>query len=664
MKITSRLALNGLIRNKKRTVASCIAISLATVMITANSAFMTSAMEMLKDALGGDMGDYLGAYNAMIVIPAIFLMLLIVFISVTVISNIFRTSANNRVKELGVLRCVGGTSKQIRRTVISEGLWLSLISIPLGLILGTALGYIGVGIAGIYLVKFVETASAIAVRKMELNPVFAVKISTYAIAAIVSFITIMLSSVRPAKQLGKISAIECVRFGNRIPEKIKEIPPGHLRKILWGFEGELGARNVSRNKESFKPAIRALVTGISLILATAGIFSQLAGISRLMKSDDNYLIVDYVSLRDEKKDPETGRRSNVILNPIDSETYQEINDKLNEFGDFEVYGIGSNRDSFSVKADSFSFTDDIMLKEEQIGGSGEMEIDLVSMTDNLYRRLCEASGTPYGGNILINVYRYNDFGTEKEIVPFEENIDSIVLVDPAGEEYELAIDGYLSREDTDEWYFNHPNVAAVQVIVPGAEARFFDWYCEPGVDEDKYVEYAKSVMDSFYMLDSDNAYEEQGFTVRISREDDMVKALNIVITLAEVIIYGFVTLIALIGFSGFISSITVSLRMRANEFAVLKSVGMTGDALKKMIYCESMFCTLKASVNGILIGVLIPFLINLAIRNTFPVKYTFPFVYIFLSVGCVFAIVLFITRLEIKRIKSQSLIEIIRMDSM
>ena len=664
MRITSRLALNGLIRNKKRTAACCIAIAMSGALITANAGFASSVAAMLKRTLGDDLGEYAGAYNAMIIIPAMLLMLLIVFMSVTVISNIFRASADDRVKELGVLRCVGGTSLQIRKTLISEGLWLSLPGLPAGLILGTALGYIGVKIAGTYIDRIVEISKAIAMRSIDLKLVFAISPFAHLAAASVTFITIMVSAYRPAKRMSRMTAIECVRFGNNRSEKIEPKRVGRLGKALWGIEGELGARNISRNRQAFKPAINALATGICLLLATAGIAAQLSGISGLMKSDKNLLVVDYVSIRDEGVNSQTGRREDVILHPIDKETYQAINDKLDLYGDFEVYGIGSNRDTYTARADGFMFTDAMKQTDGYIDEFGEMEIDLVSLTDNLYRKLCEATGTVYGGNILINTYKYNDYGVSKEIIPFDEGMSAITLVRPDGETTEIAVDGYLSRADIDEWLFDHPNVATVQLIVPGAEARYFDWYCEPGDAEEGYSAYAAEVMDSVFGVGSEDAYARQGYTVRISREDNMVMALNVMIVLGEIVMYGFVILLALIGFAGFVSTITANLRMRTKEFAVLKSVGMTGPALKKMIYSESMLCTIRASVSGIIAGTLIPLLINLAIRSAFPVRFKLPFIAVILSVGIVFAVVLIITSLEIRRMKGHSIIETIRADSM
>ncbi len=676
MNITSTLALNGLKRNEKRTIGSLIAIALSTALITANLSFASSGIAMLKSCLGDDLGDYAGAYNVMIMIPAFLLTLLIVFMSVTVISNIFRASANDRIKELGVLKCVGGTSKQIRKTVLSEGLWLSIIGIPAGLILGTLFGFIGVKAAGIYVDRIVEISKAIAMRSLDLKLSFTVSLSAYVIAAIVALLTVIASALRPARQMGRITAIECVRFGYDKKENIEDQKhkADSLGRLIWGFEGELGARNISRNRQAFKSAIRALATGICLLLATAGVSAQLGGIRQFMKSDKNMLVIDYVSLRDEGSDPATGRRSDVILHPINAETYEEINNRLNAFGGFEVYGIGSNRDTYTVTADSFSFTDEMKKVSGVIDEYGEMDIDLISMSDNIYRKMCEASGTEYGGTILINEYKYNDFGTEKIIVPFLEpettvtdtsadpdgGSNSLTLVRPNGETSELKIDGVLYREDTNEWFFDNPNVATVQVIVPGAEARFFDWYCEPGDSEEEFVKYAGKVLEEYYPLGSEDSYADQGYTVRISREDNMVMALNVMIILGEIIMYGFVTLLALIGFAGFISTITANLRMRSREFAVLKSVGMTNPALRKMVYSESMLCTIKASVKGVIAGNLIPLLINLPLRTAFPVRFTFPIPAVILSVGIVFLTVLIITGSELKRMKGKSLIDTIR----
>ena len=664
MNITSRLALNGLKRNRKRTAGALAAIALSSALITAVLCFAESAIGMFGNLLGELTEDYIRTYRMIVLLPAILLTGLIAFMAISVISNIFQASASDRVKELGILKCVGGTRKQIKATVMSEGIWLSIVGIPCGLILGTLLGFLSVKIAGLYIDKLAEITRGIVMQSFNPDLKFRVSVVVYLFASVFSFVTVLLSARKPAKQMSRITAVECVTFGNTGREVIKKASGNKAWGSLFGFEGELGARNIKRNRKLFKPAIRALSLGFCLLIVTAGISSQFDDIRDYMKSAHNLLMIDYVSLRDETVDPDTGRAVNKILHPIDSSTYNEITDRFNEFGDFEVYGIGSNREIFLAKADTSVFTDEMNEREEAVTEFGDMELDIVSLSDGLYRKICEASGTKYGGNILINTYTYNDKGEIREIVPFDEAVTGFDLVTYDGKDSgRVAVDGFLYREDMDEWLFDYANRATLLLIVPGAEARYFDWFCEPGEDEQEFISYAHDVMDQYFPEQGEDSYTDHGYSVRISREDTMVAGLNVMFFLLETLMYGFVILLTLMGFAGFISTITANIRARSREFAVLKSVGMTSGAIRKMLYSESLYCSIRATVIGGILGILISWLINLAVRNAFPVKFHMPVVMMILSVAVIFAVVLVITGIEIRKMKGQSIIETIRMDS-
>ena len=54
-------------------------------------------------------------------------------------------------------------------------------------------------------------------------------------------------------------------------------------------------------------------------------------------------------------------------------------------------------------------------------------------------------------------------------------------------------------------------------------------------------------MDENYHILKEKANNEQGYKVRISRGDTLVMILNIAIVLVEIIMYGFVLLIILMG---------------------------------------------------------------------------------------------------------------------
>lgn len=58
-----------------------------------------------------------------------------------VIYSIFFISVKGKMREYGRLKVIGTTPKQIRRIVRREGLLLSLCGIPLGLLVGGAIGF-------------------------------------------------------------------------------------------------------------------------------------------------------------------------------------------------------------------------------------------------------------------------------------------------------------------------------------------------------------------------------------------------------------------------------------------------------------------------------------------------------------------------------------------
>lgn len=203
------------------------------------------------------------------------------------------------------------------------------------------------------------------------------------------------------------------------------------------------------------------------------------------------------------------------------------------------------------------------------------------------------------------------------------------------------------------------NENPVRLIVPEAELRFYDWYCQPE-DELGYVQYARTVAEEFFPTYTDDSYAKEGFTVRISREDTMVRVLNIAIVLAEIIIYGFIGVLLLIGLVSVISTLTTSVMIRAREFAVLKSVGMTTAGLRKMLVAESILCTLKAMVWGVPLGILIPYVINLVIRQALPIMYEVPWVLLLSSIVGIFLLILAVTFCAIHKLKKQNIMESIR----
>ena len=662
MKITSQLAFSQIKLNKKRTIASILAISLSTALVTAVMCFATSGNKMLTDFLGPGYGDYAGAYSAIIAVPALLLGLLIAYISVTVISNIFATSANKRIQEFGILKCVGGTKKQIKASVIYEALWLSLIGIPLGLILGTLIGYIGVRVTGRFVSDINDIAQSIIMRPFSFSLPFYISVWTYLVAAVFSFLIVLSSANKPAKAVGNLTAIQCVK-GMAASTNLDEVEvkDDWAEKIL-GCEGAIAYKNVKRNKSVYKATIRALSLGVLLLLLTGGLSGQAKEFREWMNPNSKEMMVDYCSIRDIQINKNTGKEEEKIVAPIPAVTYNEITDKLSEYG-ATVYGVGSDACTYHALLDKDVLSEEMLQAPDIFDENKETGVELIAVDEKLYKKLCDRADAAYGSNLLINTYAYNDNGRMKTISPFKEGVTEIVMVNAADEKQTIRVGGILDQEDLKEQGFHEMNPYPVRMVVPDIDARYFDWFCTPD-DEQAYTEFARKIMDEYYPILTEDSYVEQGYTVRIARVDTMVKMLNIAIVLAEIVLYGFVILLIFMGFTSVVSTLATNIRIRSREFAILKSVGMTNASLRKMIYCESIICMIKAFIPGITFGIAIPFVINLSIRKAFPVLYSIPWGILVVGIAALFVIVILITCLEMNKLKDKSIIDEIRMDVM
>ena len=105
--------------------------------------------------------------------------------------------------------------------------------------------------------------------------------------------------------------------------------------------------------------------------------------------------------------------------------------------------------------------------------------------------------------------------------------------------------------------------------------------------------------------------------------------------LARIILFGFATVIALIGLSNLYNSLIASLQYRKGEFAMLRAVGMSDKATNKMIRIESLFYGMKLILFGIPIAVLVSFLIHRYLNQNINIPFTVPVLhYAIASAAC------------------------------
>ena len=131
----------------------------------------------------------------------------------------------------------------------------------------------------------------------------------------------------------------------------------------------------------------------------------------------------------------------------------------------------------------------------------------------------------------------------------------------------------------------------------------------------------------------------------------------------KIILYGFVMLITLIGVTSVINTINMSINLRRQEFAMLRSIGLTPSSFNKMIIFECLLFGLKSLIYGISVSLIINYLFHLAFNQITKTSLIIPYTSIIISIFGIFIIVLITMWYATKQIKKENILDIIRKES-
>jgi putative ABC transport system permease protein len=102
------------------------------------------------------------------------------------------------------------------------------------------------------------------------------------------------------------------------------------------------------------------------------------------------------------------------------------------------------------------------------------------------------------------------------------------------------------------------------------------------------------------------------------------------------------------------------MNLRAREFAMLKSVGMTGREFNRMVRLESIMYGSKSLAIGLPLGVILSYVIYKTISKEIELGYNIPVAALLISVIFVMIIVWMTMHFSLSMIKRQNIIETIR----
>lgn len=151
--------------------------------------------------------------------------------------------------------------------------------------------------------------------------------------------------------------------------------------------------------------------------------------------------------------------------------------------------------------------------------------------------------------------------------------------------------------------------------------------------------------------------------INYTNYNESIKENRAMITVINIFIYGFITVITLIGVTNIFNTITTNMMLRSKEFAMLKSIGMTRKEFNSMIRLESIFYGLKSLIIGLPIGLGLSYLLYKSFNVSMEMQYSIPWIPIGISVLFVFIIVFITMKYSLNKINEQNIIETIRNDN-
>lgn len=551
---------------------------------------------------------------------------IIVFTSIFCIKNSFDISITEKIKQYGMLRSIGATKRQIKRNVFYEATILGLIGIPLGLLLGFIASYILIIISNYYLNgSFAEG----------LKLVFSFSWLSVLVAIILGIVTIYFSAFRSAKRASKVSPIDSIRNSANIKINPKKIKSPKLIKSIFGVGGEISFKNLKRNKKKYRTTVISIVVSVFIFIALSG-FMKLA----FQQVDHELEISDFnISL------------STTITN----------NESYNKF--IETTRLANIEDYTIFRNSEISFTGNHYNKEYAkflnlaIDKNNPTYVSIISIGEEQFKKYVDSLGLNYNEfrnkAILVDKgyvsnYNKNNKLTTKYMRVFNFNKGDIIDATITDKDKKIKIEiGAVS----DVKPFGFKGVDGQYLIISD---EMFDANFK-----------SKSLAIYYKSNDADKLQDDlddflKGEDYYINNVDENVKIMSNLFTLVGIFLYGFIIVISLIGITNIFNTITTNMELRKQEFAMLKSVGMTTKEFNRMIRLESLFMGIKSLFFGVPIGIALSYIIYHFLSEESGIPYKLPIEAILIAIAVVFILISLIMKYSMSKINKQNTIETIR----
>ncbi len=542
--------------------------------------------------------------NTMISVVAI-LALIILIGSVSLIYNAFAISLAERSRMLGMLASVGATKRQKVGSVLFEALIIGVIAIPLGLICG----YIGIGITFKCLEPALQNILGMDGHIQAVLPLWAI-----AGAVLFSAVVLLISAFVPARRAARISPIEAIRNTQEYKISPRQVKTSPLTRKLFGFEAELGLKNIKRSRSRYLASLLSLIISVVLFL-TAATFTDYIGHSfDMTQMDLQYDVVFYAQ-------PEDNEDRAAIMQAVKEQRY----------ADHASFGQRCLTEALIPDELAVTLPEEGTLMYDFADRPGErmINVSINFLDEESLRVFGEQAGidiTPLLGDelraIAIQPITLKEAHTFSEVRQITK--DTAVLQLPReGAQLEL-IASTAERPVFMSGYEESANILYVVSSMQAGDA----WqaaHAQPGEEMPLLLSWLQSRQSTLLYNDLINLYNQfpdhHMQVTDLKANLEMQRQLQLMMS---VFIYGFIALIVLVCAANIFNTISTGVLLRTREFAMLRSVGITPGKFNKMVCYESLFYGIKALAYGLPVSLAIALLMHKTLSGNFGFAFYIP----------------------------------------
>lgn len=555
---------------------------------------------------------------------------IIIFTSAFCIRNSFAISTTEKMKMYGMLASIGATKKQIRKSVLYEGFILGMIAIPLGILCGLLAVFILIKIVNILLGDFLFNSID--------GIVFKVSILSIIISIVLGFITIYFSVISSAKKASKVSPIDNLRSSNDIKIDAKKLHTPKIIKKIFKEGGVLAYKNLCRSKKKYRTTVISLTVSIFVFITMSAFINE-----GFRQSSNYYTNYDYnlvISLGNNYSSSQIDEITNLDnINKSFSLYNSESNIIMRDFSMINTY---DNNYYFSSDEEGKYINLEVLLLDDETFASYIKEIngnyddlkDKGILVDN-YSFYIKKPGDKKAKYYDARRYKYKDGDIIDSKLSNGDNIKvevgKVSNIRPSGMENAYYDGGFLFLNTK---YFNNINYYPYKLLIDTNNSE-------------QLTKDIASIDSDLYVYDISKVAKEE-------------KSMILVIS---IFLYGFITVITLIGTTNIFNTITSNMELRQKEFAMLKSVGMTKKEFNRMINLETLFYSTKALIYGTILGIIGSYAVHKSFSKMYETSFVLPYKAIIICIIFVFIIVYIIMRYSINKINKQNTIETIRKDN-